>query len=192
MKTLLKRIRAALSSTLPWLVILAGAGLSIWVAWDQDSLPAIVLGLTVAALAFHGARAPLYSVRERNEVEARNKRAELCEEPAREAIDLLDKMLTSGGNVSGREIVKRVKYIRKLLVAKADADLLVAWDQFAQTTDSNRSEIEVIKAGEIFFRALRKSIGHDDSTLPFGFLTAIYLRPEDKHKAMTTVQSSQE
>lgn len=192
MKGLLMRKRAALSSTLPWLVILAGAGLSIWVAWDQDSLPAIVLGLTVAALAFHGARAPLYSVRERNEVEARNKRAELCEEPVMEAFDLLDKMLASGGNVSEREILKRVKRIRKLLVVKADADLLVAWEQFVQTTSANRSEIDVIRAGENFFRALRKSIGHDDSTLRFGFLTAIYLKPEDKHKAMTAGQSSQE
>ena len=192
MKPLLMRKRASLSSTLPWLVILAGAGLSIWVAWDQDSLPAIVLGLTVAALAFHGARAPLYSVRERNEVEARNKRAELCEEPVMEAFDLLDRMLASGGSLSDRDILKRVKRIRKLLVIKADADLLVAWDQFAQTTDSNRSEIEVIRAGESFFRALRKSIGHDDSKLPFGFLTAIYLKAEDRHKAMTAGKLLQE
>ena len=161
-------------------------------AWGQDSLPAIVLTLTVAALAFHGARAPLYSVRERNEAEARNKRAELCEEPVMETFDLLDKMLASGGNVSEREILKRVKRIRKLLVVKADADLLVAWEQFVQTTSANRSEIDVIRAGENFFRALRKSIGHDDSTLRFGFLTAIYLKAEDKHKAMTAGQSSQE
>ena len=161
---------SARSSILPSLVILAGGGSSIWLAWGQDSLPAIILGLTVATLAFLGSRAPLYSVRERNEAEARNKRAELCEEPAMEALELLDKMLTSRGNVPQEELVKRLERIRKLLVVKADAELLVAWTEFAQTTDPNRADI----AGDAFIRALRKSIGHDDSTLRPGFLTEIY------------------
>ena len=184
------KVWRVLSSVLPWLVIVSGACLSIWLAWGQDTLPAIILGLTVASLAFHGARAPLYSVRERNEAEARNKRAELCEEPVRKIFDLLDKMLASEGKVSDREVLKSVKIIRKLLIVKADAELLIAWDRFNEAIGHNRSEIEVIKASEDLFRALRKSIGHDDRELPFGFVTAIYLKPEDKHKAMTAGSSS--
>ena len=182
--------KAVLSSFFPWLVIMFGACFSIWLARDQDSLPAIVLGLTVAALAFYGARAPLYSVRERNEAEARNKRAELCEEPVGEIFDLLDKMLASGGSVSEREILKRVKRIRRLLVVKADARLLIAWEEFIETSERGLSEIDTIRAGEGLFRALRKSIGHDDSKLPFGLVTAIYLKAEDKHKAMTAGSDS--
>ena len=176
--------KTALLGALPWLVIVSGACLSAWLAWDQDTLPAIILGLTVASLAFYGARAPLYSVRERNEAEARNKRAELCGEPVKEIFDLLDKMLASEGRVSNREILKRVKRIRKLLIVKADAELLISWEEFIEATGGNQSEIEIIKAGEDLYRALRKSIGHDDSKLPFGLVTAIYLKPEDKHKAM--------
>lgn len=184
------RAKALMSKAFPWILIVSGAGLSIFMAWEQDTLPAIVLGLTVALFAYCGARAPLYSVRERNEIEARNKRAELCEEPVREIFDLLDRMISSKGNVPERGIVKSVEKIRKLLIVKADADLIMAWEQFLKLTGENRSELEVIRAGEDLFRALRRSIGHDDSKLPFGLVTAIYLKPEDKHKAMTASSSS--
>lgn len=184
------RAKDALSSVLPWLVIVSGACLSMGLAWGQDTLPTIILGLTVAALAYHGARAPLYSVRERNEAEARNKRAELCEEPVGKIIDLLDEMLASGGRVPNREVLKRAKVIRKLLLGKADAKLLIAWDQFLERTGGNQSAIEAVMAGEDLFRALRKSIGHDDTELPFGFVTSIYLNPEDKRKAMAAGSSS--
>lgn len=125
--------------------------------------------------------------------EARNKAAEMCEEPARKMIELLDKMLVSAAKasktrVSNADVLKRVIEIRKQLIVKGSADLVMAWDNFFESAQKSTNPEDVIKAGETLFRALRKSMGHDDSALPFGMLTAIYLQAEDKHMALKSTK----
>ena len=187
MRRLLIYVRRSPFKIVLWIIICVGACLSLWMAWDDKRrLPTIILGLTTAALAYQAARAPLEAVRERNETEARNKRAEMCEEPVRKVFDLFDEMFVSNtraskARISDAEILERMIEIRKQMIIKGDADLVVAWEGFVNAVQSQKDPIE---ASERLFRALRRSIGHDDSSVRFGMLTAVYLKPEDKQKIL--------
>ena len=174
MKRLLAHVRNEPLKILLWIVIVSGAVVSLWMAWgDESQLSKSTFGIAAAVLAYQAARAPLDAVRERNKAEAKNKAAEMCEEPARKMIELLDKMHVAAAKatktrVSNAEVLKRVIEIRQQLIVKGSADLVMAWESFFESVQESTSSEHVFKAGETLLRALRKSIGHDDSTLPLG------------------------
>lgn len=191
MKRLLAYIRNEPLKIVLWIIIVSGIFVSLWMAWgDESKMSTITFGIATAVLAYQAARAPLDAVRERNEAEARNKAAEMCEEPVRKIIDLLDKMLVSGAKeskvkVGSSQVLKGIIEIRRQIMVKGSAGLVMAWEQFLESAQKEGASAEdVVQAGEKLFRALRGSIGHDDSALPFGTLTAFYLTQEDKHMAM--------
>ena len=190
MRRLLTYTRKGALRGLLLIIVVAGTVVSVWMAWgDSGRLSAIALTIATATFAYLAARAPLDAVRERNEAEVRNRRAQMCEEPVKKIIDLLDKMLLSGAKASkvrvpSAEVIRRVAEIRKQIIVQGSADLVQAWQVFFESVQEEADTEDVIKAGEVFFRTLRKSIGHDDSELPFGMLTAIYLTREDKQMAL--------
>lgn len=183
MRRLLTRIGKAPSKAVPWIIMTFGACASLWLAWDDKSkLFTIALGLTTAAIAYQAARAPLDAVRARNEMEATNKRAEMCEEPVKSVFDLFDKMFVSKAKVPQAEVLKRMMDIRKQMIVRGEADLVLEWERFVEAVQRNSELEEKIAASERLFRALRKSIGHDDTDVPFGTFMATYLTSEDRRK----------
>ena len=81
------------------------------------------------------------------------------------------------------KILKRLNRFLPALFVWGSPSIFRAWSELIQSTDPDSLE-DSIKKYERFFRAIRKELGYDDSSLAPGEVSAILLKLEDKQKAL--------
>ena len=99
-------------------------------------------------------------------------------------IDLILDMfqsVKSKRSMSEKDMHKRMLDFKKGLMIWGSASTIRLWNRVeTETTPDNPSDTPPLM--EDLFRAIRKDLGHDDSSLPFGELTSLFVIPEDKKK----------
>ena len=84
----------------------------------------------------------------------------------------------SGKDIEEKTIVAEMIKIKKSLVIWGNADVLNAWEQFERTSHCN-DPYDTLSAVETVFKAIRKDLGHNDSTLKKGGLLALIIRDDE-------------
>ena len=112
----------------------------------------------------------------------RNKEAYLTD-----IVDLLISSIQdkeSSEKVKQAKLLKRLKHLKPALMLWGSPSFIRAWDLMQQMPTGVDSET-AIATGEKFFRAIRKELEHDDSSLKPGEISAtILLKHEDKQIAL--------
>ena len=102
-------------------------------------------------------------------------------------IDLIFELLFSikaGKSLSEKTMqVKMIKFKKSLLVW-GGPEIIEAWNQYELKADENLPSVEYILEMENVLRAVRKDLGHNDSTLKFGSLSALFLLAKEKKKVI--------
>ena len=158
---------------------------SVWMTWvfvksvgkADDSIKAGLigmLGMLSVALVVH------YQTKKR-EIDARhfaNKRAGYMI-----LIDLIFELLFSikeGKSLSEKAMQKKMIKFKKSLLVWGGPEIIEAWNQYELTVAANLPSVNLILELENVLRAVRKDLGHNDSTLEFGSLSALFLVAKDK------------
>ncbi len=78
------------------------------------------------------------------------------------------------------ELIEKSMLIKKDLIVWGGPEIVELWNSFDTKAKDGSSLEEKMRMLEDILRAIRKDLGHDDSTLPHGSLVALLLIAEDK------------
>lgn len=112
----------------------------------------------------------------------RNKEACLAE--------IVDIFISSLHDTKGREeekakrVIQRIKSLQPALFVWGSPSIICAWNEMQEKFSAGGSIENATRTGERFFRAIRKELGHDDTSLKPGELWATLLKPGEKQKAL--------
>ena len=84
-------------------------------------------------------------------------------------------------SLSEDDMHTRMLDFKKGLMIWGSASTIRLWNR-VETEISPDSPNDTAALMENLFRAIREDLGHDDSSLPFGELTSLFVIPEDKKK----------
>ncbi len=160
---------------------------SVWMAWvfvnswekADDSIKAGLIGLfgmLLVTLIVHY----LTKKREINARHFADKR-----DGYMHLIDLIFELLFSikaGRRLSEKTMQEKIIKFKKSLLVWGGPEIIEAWNHYELKADENLSSEGHILELENVLRAVRKDLGHNDSTLEFGSLSALFLVAKDKKK----------
>lgn len=162
------------------LIILVVLGMIVFVAFiaikyfQPETLLALIAGLVPSIIYWSVQRR-----KERKEREnwiLRDKKAYLLE-----IVNILNSILISqeGEGIKQRKLKKRVESFRPALLTWGSAPMIKIWNELTNMTNDST---EIIQNGEKLLRAIRKDLGHNDSSLKPGDVMAILVQSEEKEK----------
>ena len=152
------------------------------VSWFFNISPDIWVGL-IAGLSPYGVTVYLQKRKEEREHYdwlLRNKEACLTE-----MVDVIMSLLhdvKKGKKIDEDELLEKFQQLQPAMMLWGEPSVIDAWGSIQQS--SSRGLEEIIRSGERLFRAIRKELGVDDSSLKLGELWAALLKPEDKQTAL--------
>ena len=109
-----------------------------------------------------------------------------------EMIDTLTSLMQNknhSANKQSKAFLERMQDIQPALLCQGSPAAICAWNELQENITNSRSDGDggaksIIKAGEKFFRVIRKELGREDSALKPGEIWASLLVKEDKHLAL--------
>ena len=168
------------------ILVLGIVGFLLWIfAWSlleaDANIKSGVIGLVsviIVALVTH------YQTKKR-EISARHFSAK--REGYMKFIDLFFDMARSVKNnrsTSEKEMIQQMMQFKKALIVWGGQEIIEAWNSFEANVQDGQSTEKMMWTLENILKAIRKDLGHDDSTLPSGSLIALLLVTEDKRKIL--------
>lgn len=104
-----------------------------------------------------------------------------------EFIDLFFEQIQLGKknqNISQKKMIDKIALFKKSLMVWGGPEIIELWNSFELKSEEQLSGKEMMQVFEDILRAIRKDLGHDDVTLPYGNLTALILVAKDKKVAL--------
>ena len=98
-------------------------------------------------------------------------------------IDLIFELLFSikeNKHLSEKTMQEKMIKFKKSLLVWGGPETIEAWNQYELKANENLPSVGLILELENVLRAVRKDLGHNDSTLEFGSLSALFLVAKDK------------
>lgn len=102
-------------------------------------------------------------------------------------IDLLFDLIIAvkkGEELSEDKLLDKIMPFKKALIVWGSPQVIDAWNHFELESESGLAPEQMLREMESILRAIRKDLGHDDSTLKFGSLWALMLVAKDKKMAL--------
>lgn len=81
------------------------------------------------------------------------------------------------------DMLQKMIPFKKALIVWGRSEIISAWNNFEIQSATNPTPSEMIAEMENVLRALRKDLGHNDTQLRMGSLSALILRAQDKNMA---------
>lgn len=161
-KVLLPSLIIGLVTAIIWLVFSTNADLAI----------GLVIGLVPTFIT-------LYQRKKEREEDYKNWLMQNKEAYAIEMIDTLISQLSDSDNQSGEKLLRRINRLLPSLLVWGSPNVMRLWEDL-QNSPSDRDTSEIIRRGERFLRTIRKSLRHDDSSLPPGAIWSLLIKADDK------------
>ena len=167
--------------------LFAAAGIAAWLVWvfvtnisaADASVKAGLIGLLGM---FSVAIVSNYQTKNR-EIDARHflhKR-----EGYMKLIDLVFDLIQSqkaNRNVPNNKLLRDIASFKKTLIIWGGPETVEAWNNYEILSSSSPDAKTMIKEMEKILRSIRKDLGHNDTQLKFGHLSALILVPEEKKR----------
>ena len=160
---------------------------SVWMAWvfvnSLEKADASIKAGLIGLLGMLSGALVVHYLTKKREIDARHfadKRAGYMI-----LIDLIFELLFSiknGQKLSEKSMQENMIKFKKSLLVWGGPEIIEAWNQYEQTVDANSPSVNLIQELDNVLRAVRKDLGHNDSTLKLGSLSALFLVAKDKKK----------
>ena len=164
--------------------------IAVFLFWMFFSIPGeILLGLVVGLIP----SGVIWHLQSKRDAKAHrdwlltNKDAYLIE-----IVDTLISLIQNKDHSADKQskiLIKRIQDFQPALLCQGSPAVIRAWDELQENITNSRSDSDggiksTIRAGERFFRVIRKELGREDSALKPGEIWSSLLVKEDKHLAL--------